>query len=115
MLRVSFEFERQLNEGVDRKTIFERLAKCPEKYDSKIVTALGGVLLNSDPMELREVEIGDLRVGMVLKQDLRTPGGTLLVAEGQELTFPMLKSVRNFGDRGSLKGKVRVLAPRAAV
>ena len=64
-------------------------------------------------MEFCEVDVSDLRVGMILKQDLRTAGGTLLVVRGGEVTFAMLNSVRNFVSRGTLKGKVRVLSTRA--
>ncbi len=115
MLRVSLEFDRLLNDGMERKKILETLINSPEKYDSKIVVALSDIVLNSDPMEFREVSISDLRVGMVLKQELRTPGGTLLMARGQEVSFAMLNSMRNFAEKGLLAGRVRVLVPRPTV
>lgn len=115
MLKVSLAFDRLWNDGMDRNSIVSTLMKDPTAYDSKIVSALADVQLSTVPMEFCEVDISELRVGMILKQDLRSPNGTLLIAKGQEVSLTMLKRARNFIDKGALGGRVRVLAPRASV
>ncbi len=112
MICVSLEFDR-LQEGENRAAVLQRLAQSPDRFDPKIVAALKNVQLNSDPMELREIDVWNLRPGMVLKEDLRVSGGTLLAAKGQEITRTMATSIRNFAERGLLDGTVRVLSPRA--
>ena len=67
-------------------------------------------------MEVRDCAITELESGMILQKEVRTHTGLLVVAKGQEVTYPLLVRLRNFWQRGAIGNSVIVLAvPRPAL
>jgi len=108
LLTVALAFDRLLSNGTTRQNAVSTLAESPHEFDSKFVAALADFQPAPQATELRAIEVHDLRTGMILNEDLRSTQGLLLAAKGQEITYPLMKTIRNFADKGSLKGKVRV-------
>jgi hypothetical protein len=50
---------------------------------------------------------------MVLQEEIRTKLGLLLVAKGQEVSYPLLVRLRNYCQRRAIPDKVLVLVPAA--
>jgi response regulator RpfG family c-di-GMP phosphodiesterase len=46
--------------------------------------------------EIRELQLKQVKVGMVFEEDVRTPGGTLLIARGYEVTHSLVQRIANF-------------------
>lgn len=57
----------------------------------------------------REVKVSDLRVGMLLQQDVVTTGRMTLVRSGERLDVALLARLRNFERSPGIVGPVRVL------
>jgi hypothetical protein len=64
--------------------------------------------------EVRELPLTGIRVGMVFADDVKTAGGTLLVARGYEVTAGFVERVRNFS-HGTIKEPLRVIVGRTGV
>ncbi|HMQ22458.1 MAG TPA: hypothetical protein PKE00_08220, partial [Planctomycetota bacterium] len=61
-----------------------------------ILDALEQVDLPWFKAKVEELTLGELRAGMVLREEVRTSGGTLLAASGTSLTEVLLTRIRNF-------------------
>ena len=59
--------------------------------------------------------VEDLTNGMILREDLITMDGVLLVCEGQEVTTALQNHLGNFVSAGVLNAKVLVTIPESAV
>jgi hypothetical protein len=108
MLRVSLAFDRLLSAGSERQEALLALSRNPAQYDAKMVAALGDFRLSRGPTELRSIDVRDLRRGMILNENLRSTTGVLLAAKGHEVSYALVKAVRNFVEDGTVKGTVLV-------
>jgi hypothetical protein len=63
-------------------------------------------------MEVHTCPIPELSAGMIIHQEVRTNAGLLIVAKGQEVTFPLIVKLKNFHQKKAITGSVVVLAPR---
>jgi CheY-like chemotaxis protein len=111
ILRLVLDCDAQITAGL---TIGESIAAIranPVKYDTALVEALESMLgAGGDAEEISEVAVGRVTAGMVFKDDLRTPVGTVLIPKGFEVTEAFLERMRNFAP-GILQEKVRVVGP----
>ncbi|MBN1173676.1 MAG: response regulator [Micromonosporaceae bacterium] len=84
------------------------------KHHAKhLVDALRDVVAAEASGEIREIDVGLLRPGLVLAADLRSNKGMLLVKHGHVLTEELLARIRNFERLGGLDGRpLIVLDPK---
>ena len=61
-----------------------------------------------------ELELRTVEEGMILEEDVRTPGGRVLIARGEKVTYEAIKRVKTTLDFSALRQMVRVRAPAAA-
>ena len=66
---------------------------------------------SAEKMELRAIRISDLATGMVLQEDVRTSSGLLIVVCGQEITVPLIATLKNFRNQKAISDRVLVLCP----
>jgi len=82
-------------------------------YDRRLMSAFAGVI-GVPAAALREVSVGELRVGMTLADDVRSIRDELLLARGQGVTERLMERLRNLGADG-VREPLRVFdAERAA-
>jgi hypothetical protein len=65
-------------------------------YDAVILEAFAKLRGDSQGVEMLELQIRDLVIGMIFEEDLKSAAGVLLVARGQEVTTGLLERLRNF-------------------
>lgn len=66
-------------------------------YDGKVLEAFLEVVGGQGRRLVYELLVDDLRAGMVLAEDLRSPAGLLLVARGTGVTYGLIQRLRGFG------------------
>jgi hypothetical protein len=78
------------------------------RYDAELLELFASTL-DSDGrgVEVAEIPIRLVRVGMTFVEDVRTPTGLLLVARGHEATRSLVERFRNLAS-GSVREPVRV-------
>jgi HD domain len=98
---------------VQGKTEVEALAelRSQKQLDAGIVETLATLRPLSCEKAPRAVHVLDLTAGMILHEEIRTKLGVLLVAKGQEVTYPLLVRLRNYYQRRAIADKVLVLVP----
>jgi len=90
------------------KRILKRLDD-PEVYDPAVVAALASLEVQPTASQIKVLDVGKLRVDMVLDQDVRAKNGTLLVTRGQEVSFAMLTRLRRWAQGVGIEEPIRVI------
>ncbi len=110
ILRIAVEFDELESADIDPRRALDTMLGREGRYDPTILQALGqikGTL--ADRVEVTEIRVRGLKVGMVLAEDVRTRDDVLLVARGYEVTPTFVQRLRNFRV-GFVKEPLRVLA-----
>jgi response regulator RpfG family c-di-GMP phosphodiesterase len=83
-------------------------------YDPILLEAFCRMRRNTvQSTEIREIPLKMVQIGMVFANDVRTPGGVLLIARGHEVTTSLVQRILNFPSDVS-RQRVRVTASLAA-
>ena len=115
MLKVALAYDQLVSQGQSHQEALQHLRDKSAEFDRAVVADLADLQREGDRMEVRDCAITDLESGMILQKEVRTHTGLLVVAKGQEVTYPLLVRLRNFWQRGAIGNSVIVLAvPRPA-
>ena len=90
LLRLAQEFDVLQTEGLVVKEAVEELRG---QFEPRLFDAFAGLFEKKAAEEKTGVEFRDLQLGMVIVEDVRTPGGSLLLARGHEVTQLLLDRV----------------------
>jgi response regulator RpfG family c-di-GMP phosphodiesterase len=96
VLRVAADLDALEGHGNSRAAALAELRTRTGAYDPAILDALAGVEAGAPEAGERAVGLDDIVAGMALARDVKTRGGLLLVARGQEVTDSLLERLRNF-------------------
>jgi response regulator RpfG family c-di-GMP phosphodiesterase len=110
MLRIASDFDALEARGNSAALALSTMQGREGDYDPHLLDAFRELRGPDGPSdEVRELPLSELRVGMVLAEDLKM-GHMLLVARGCEVTQSFVERVRNFGP-GIMKEPLRVIIP----
>jgi len=100
-------------ETAHRSTVaaIDALQARPGDYDASVLAALPALLGPGSTHEPRQVPLADLKVGMIVAEDVHIDSGALLVARGLELTAGMVERMHNMRKGMVTKALVKVLVP----
>jgi response regulator RpfG family c-di-GMP phosphodiesterase len=110
ILRVAIAFDDLKLQGQSERDALAELRR-GNRFDPTVVAALESLKPVSGEKEPKMVRISDLAAGMILADELKTNTGVLLVAKGQEVTYPLLVRLKNFHHRKAISDEVLVLVP----
>jgi response regulator RpfG family c-di-GMP phosphodiesterase len=108
LLRVAVDFDA-LESSSAASLAVDTLRGRVDQYDPEILRALVAVRGAAQALEVRELPMSDLRVGMILAEDMRMRSGVLLVTRGYQITEQFRERVRNFPPDAMRKGTWRVI------
>jgi hypothetical protein len=115
MLAAALDFDGYLSVGATRKQALEALRKAEEEYDSNVLDALATARMPSSTDVAQVMSVSRLRIGMVIRDEVRNTAGNLIVSGGHEGTEGSLQRLRNYARLKSLgKMESRVDMPQAA-
>lgn len=114
LLRLAIDFDvLESSEGTSASLAIEVLRGRKDAHPPALLEALAAVRGDGSALrEVREVRVLDLRAGMIVAEDVKTPSGGLLVARGYEVTDRFLERVWNFAEPVR-RGLWRVIVPEA--
>jgi hypothetical protein len=96
ILKIALGYDRLLSSGHSTGTAVTALLEKPDVYDSILVEALRDI----DSVEVNEVirtlTVRELCPGMVLREDIRTRDGVLVIAKGHEITDALMIRLYNY-------------------
>lgn len=111
ILRVVLDYDEFKSQGWSDAAIYERMGQQSNRYDPKVLGALHECLDDSSATNTVRVSVKELRNGMIVREDIKTSDGVLLVCEGQEVTTTLRNHLDKFVHAGVLDAKVLVTTP----
>jgi response regulator RpfG family c-di-GMP phosphodiesterase len=108
ILKISIDFDALLHSGSNRSEALNQLQKRPTEYNPKVVKVLSGIKLTPENEKVLAVDIRDMSVGMITEQDIVASNGMLIAPKGQEITWSLIKGLKNFSQQGSVKEPILV-------
>lgn len=81
-------------------------------FSSPILTSLENVKPPSLEKTVCVIQISDLRIGMVLAEDIRSNSNAMIVSKGQAVSGLMHRRLENFLQQKAIENKVRVYEER---
>ncbi|SMC24255.1 Response regulator c-di-GMP phosphodiesterase, RpfG family, contains REC and HD-GYP domains [Desulfacinum hydrothermale DSM 13146] len=111
ILKVVLDFDTLESAGLPRASAILQMKKRHGWYDPQVLRALENVLGDEARFEVREIEIPDLKLGMIVGEDVVSLKDVLLIKKGQEITPALLERLKNFAKTVGVKEPIRVLIP----
>lgn len=105
LIRASFEFDSLITRGATREAAAESLRGSKLGLPDAVINGLLSLSVANRQLNIRQVRVRDLTVGMTLDEDLVSPKGIRLVPAGQEVTRTLIVRLT------SIAGGVGVVEP----
>ena len=96
MLRIAIDFDQLVARAVSPKGALSALRKRKGEYNTKLLDTLDDFEGHTVNVEIKEVEVRELEIGMVTNSHIKSKKGTLLVPMGHEITYTVLERLHNF-------------------
>jgi len=110
LLRTGLAFDELLSSGMSPREAGRRVRATVKGVDQPILAALGDLHLEF-PTQIRECNVRDLAIGMILQQDLYASTGALIAAKGFELSHAWIERLQNHAHRDLIPGALKVQMP----
>jgi CheY-like chemotaxis protein len=77
--------------------------------DQPILNALDSYTVQEKQLVMREIKVSDLRIGMILEQDVLSINDTLVISKGQEMTTFLIDRLINYSQGVGINEPFKVL------
>ncbi len=111
ILAVAIAFDTLVSRGMKAPMAVLELKKDEDRFDAHVVDALRDVELPESNTTLQCLQIADLRIGMIIDEDIKNANGTLVVAHGHAITQGTLERLHNHAQLGTIADTIRVRVP----
>ncbi|MCU1302258.1 MAG: Response regulator receiver protein [Candidatus Sulfotelmatobacter sp.] len=112
LLQIILAFDTLVRRGSSRTEAAYKITRRHPDLDSRIFMALVEVDPDDREKEKRTCSVEELCAGMIIDQEIRTDGGSLIIARNQEVTPFLILKLKNYHEKGAIIGDVAVLAPK---
>ena len=107
ILALALDIDVMETAGIEAPEVRTALRRRADRYDPALVEALEADSAQVTVV-LKELRIQDLAAGMSFADDVKTAGGTLLIARGHDVTPGVLERLRNFHLSVGVREPIRV-------
>lgn len=112
ILKVVLDFDRLINSGNAPRAAYEELSRRIGWYDASVLMALEDIAAQtSNEFVSFEMEISQLKPGMVLEKPLFSLRGSMLLSAGQEISTSLILRLMNFVEVGIIEDRIQVNVP----
>ncbi|MFC1543208.1 HD domain-containing phosphohydrolase [Candidatus Neomarinimicrobiota bacterium] len=115
ILKAALEFDRLLARDVSIRTILKRLPLHIGNEVPAIITALENLKIETDRKVVKSIRVPELDRSMIFDEDVYATDGMLLVSKGEEVTFPVIRRLRNYTKGIGVVQPFRVIIQSAAM
>jgi response regulator RpfG family c-di-GMP phosphodiesterase len=112
LLKVALDYDVLINMGLAKYDAISEMESRAGWYDPEIFQALKDILNLEISYVVQNVRIDDLNTSMILAEDVKGTTGTLLIANGQEISKSLLLRLKNFAFTAGVHQPIKVLVPR---
>ena len=111
ILKACLDYDELVQQGMGKQDAIDVLRNKGPVYDQKVIAVLERGTAGDDGYVRRQINLADIKEGMILDEPLFSLDEVHLVAEGTELTETALLRIVNFMKAKRLPERVRVLVP----
>lgn len=112
LLKLALDFDKLSEAKVEDVDAVREIKRREGWYDEAVVEALCQVVKNREVQyDAEYVNVSDLRVHMILADDIMSTSGVLLIAKGQDITMSLRLRLENFLARGGIQEPIKVFVP----
>jgi response regulator RpfG family c-di-GMP phosphodiesterase len=111
ILKVVADFDLLETRGHSKPKAIKQMRKREGWYDLNVLDALESILGVEAKFVFKDLELIELRRGMIFAQDVTSVKGQLLVSRGQEVSSVMIERLVNYSTTTSIAQPIRVIVP----
>jgi response regulator RpfG family c-di-GMP phosphodiesterase len=115
LLQIALRYDELiLHDRCSHRQAIKTLQEQPELFDPVFTEVLAKLEAEGIEQERQALSIYDLRMDMILDQDIKTKKGVLLVSKGQSVNQTLFKCLQNYASRDEIPDQIQVLVPKPA-
>lgn len=113
IIKVAIDYDNLVMSGTLHTDALAVLSSEEDKYQPEAIAALDDLQPKDISDQIKFLDIRDLDVGMILLEDIIDYDGKLVVANNQEVTYPLLMRLFRLNESKRLTNKaIKVLVPK---
>jgi response regulator RpfG family c-di-GMP phosphodiesterase len=113
LIKVAIDYDNLVMSGIFHTDALAVLSSEEDKYQPEALAALDDLQPKDISDQIKFLDIRDLDVGMILLEDIIDYDGKLLVANNQEVMYPLLMRLFKLNESKRLTNKaIKVLVPK---
>ncbi len=113
MLKLALDFETKISSGKSPSEALALLRSEKDVYGDGLFKTFSRIMeADSSPSPIQYLHARELTPGMVIKKDIMTIKGKLLIGAGTEVTLPVFETLNNFARTGFIEEPFEVLMPQ---
>ncbi len=109
LIRIARDFDIFSGGGIEVTTAIRIMKSKPEIYDITFIEALEKIVAGKKGYVARDIEIKDMKDGMIIREDVRTIDGVLLLKKGQIINATSLTRLYNYEKSVGIKEPICVI------
>jgi CheY-like chemotaxis protein len=113
VLMTAIFFDERVSRGGTPASALKFMRERPDTYQASIVSAIETAEVSIVELAVQTMFLRDLKVGMIVREDIRAKNGLFLVAKDQVISEALLARLKNFGKASGLVEPFLMLAPVA--
>ncbi|MEM7307409.1 MAG: HD domain-containing phosphohydrolase [Planctomycetota bacterium] len=114
VLAACLELDELISLGASKTDALDAMAKKEGAYPPQLLRVMADLRPLGADTVARDAVVAELQDGMILGQDVRGKGGTLIVAKGNRITTSLLERLRNYHHLRGVEEPIRVLVAPSA-
>jgi len=111
LLSIALDFDQETLAGIEVEEARSNVGSKFEHSSDEVKSAIAILEPRRQTFGSVSLQIHELRIGMLIDQDVRSLGGTMIVAQGNYISQSMLERLRNYDNLGGVEQPIRVLVP----
>jgi response regulator RpfG family c-di-GMP phosphodiesterase len=111
ILKVALDWDALVSDGLPEDLAIAEMNDREGWYDPIVLEALRALVGIPQAYVIRQVRVDHVPVGAVLADDVRSLGGTMLCAKGQEVTAWVRARLRGYATSVGIAGPIRIFVP----
>ena len=112
LLRTAIDFDKLISRGARPYQALHAMQESAVPYSSSIMKSFEDIHPPSLEKTICCIQICDLRIGMVLAEDIRSNSNAMIVSKGQVVSGLMHRRLENFLQQKAIDNKVRIYEER---
>lgn len=111
ILKVAIDFDKLAYGGASTEDALGAMRIRHHEYNPKILACMANYKIEKIEKRRKMITTKDLIFGMITDQDIHAKNGLLLVAKGQEITYPVIAKLQNFNLQTGVEEPFAVIVP----